>query len=209
MYDLQVNHHHQSYYTNGILGHNTATAALYLLWYAMFNDDKTILVAAHKGSGATEIMQRIRYAYESCPDHIRCGTTTYAASKMVFDNKSSIEAQTTTENTGRGLSISLLYCLDGNTKVTVKDKLTGQIKEIELQGLYTELENCTIETIEHIGSYKVYLDNDIVYEIPENRSVYVEDSKVHIGDITKGDRMNYGDGYVEIVDIVYLPLVQE
>ena len=45
----------------------TTVAAGYLLWYAMFKPDSTILVAAHKQAGASEIMQRIRYAYESVP----------------------------------------------------------------------------------------------------------------------------------------------
>ena len=46
----------------------STSAAGYLLWYAMFVPDSTILVAAHKYLGAQEIMQRIRYAYENCPD---------------------------------------------------------------------------------------------------------------------------------------------
>ena len=45
----------------------TTTAAGYLLWYAMFHPDQTILIAAHKYTGAQEIMQRIRYGYELCP----------------------------------------------------------------------------------------------------------------------------------------------
>ena len=49
----------------------TTCAAIYLLWYAMFNPDQTILIAAHKYTGAQEIMQRIRYGYEMCADHIR------------------------------------------------------------------------------------------------------------------------------------------
>jgi hypothetical protein len=49
----------------------TTCAAGYLLWYAMFHPDQTILIAAHKYTGSQEIMQRIRYAYEDCPDHIR------------------------------------------------------------------------------------------------------------------------------------------
>ena len=48
----------------------TTTAAGYLLWYAMFKPDSTILIAAHKYSGVQEIMQRIRYAYENLPHWI-------------------------------------------------------------------------------------------------------------------------------------------
>ena len=84
-------------------------AAAYLLWYAMFKPDSVILIAAHKYSGAQEIMQRVRYMYEMCPDHIRAGATAYNKGSLEFDNGSRIVAQATTENTGRGMSITLVY----------------------------------------------------------------------------------------------------
>ena len=87
----------------------TTVAAGYHLWFAMFRPDSTILVAAHKAAGAMEIMQRIRYAYESVPDHIRAGVTEYNKMSITFDNGSRIVASTTTENTGRGMSLTLVY----------------------------------------------------------------------------------------------------
>lgn len=87
----------------------STSAAGYLLWYAMFNPDSTILIAAHKYTGAQEIMQRIRYAYENCPNHIKAGVTTYNKGSLDFENGSRIVSATTTENTGRGMSITLLY----------------------------------------------------------------------------------------------------
>ena len=87
----------------------STSAAGYLLWYAMFVPDSTILIAAHKYTGSQEIMQRIRYAYELCPDHIRAGVTSYNKGNLDFENGSRIVSATTTENTGRGMSISLLY----------------------------------------------------------------------------------------------------
>lgn len=145
-YDYQVgliDNYVNNQYSINLLGRQlgkTTTAAGYLLWYAMFRPDSTILVAAHKYSGAQEIMQRIRYAYELCPDHIRAGATSYNKGSIEFDNGSRIVAQTTTETTGRGMSITLLYCLDGATSfVTVRDKETGEVKNISLQELYGEL----------------------------------------------------------------------
>jgi hypothetical protein len=88
----------------------TTSAAGYLLWYAMFRPDSTILIAAHKYQGAQEIMQRVRYAYELCPDWIRAGVTSYNKGSIDFENGSRIVSQTTTETTGRGMSITLLYC---------------------------------------------------------------------------------------------------
>ena len=108
-----LNSYHNYRFSISMLGRQmgkSTTAAGYLLWYAMFNADQTILIAAHKYSGAQEIMHRIRHAYELCPDHIRAGVTSYNKGSLEFDNGSRIIAQATTENTGRGLSISLLYC---------------------------------------------------------------------------------------------------
>jgi len=88
----------------------TTCAAIYLAWYAMFHPDQTVLIAAHKYSGAQEIMQRIRYVYELCPDYIRAGVVNYNKGSIEFENGSRIVSATTTGNTGRGMAISLLYC---------------------------------------------------------------------------------------------------
>jgi len=120
----------------------STSAAGYLLWYAMFVSDSTILVAAHKYLGAQEIMQRVRYAYEACPDHIRAGVVSYNKGSIEFDNGSRIVSQTTTENTGRGMSISLLYCLDGDTTtVKIRNKKTLQEEDVTLKELFVRLHN--------------------------------------------------------------------
>lgn len=208
MYDIQTNSFHQSYYTNGILSHNTATAALYLLWYAMFVPDSYILIAAHNGAGATEIMDRFRYAYEECPNHIRAGTTTYAAAKIVFDNKTTVVCSTTTANTGRGRSISLMYCLDANTKVTVKDKDTGEIKDITLEGLYTELNGDILVSMEKVPMYRMYLERPehrFYIDVTETKTVLSNDEEVMVGDLMKGDTIDVGNYEYMVVDIVALP----
>jgi hypothetical protein len=106
--DAYHNHRYSIALISRQMGKSTAAAA-YLLWYAMYNPDQTILIAAHKYSGAQEIMQRIRFAYEHMPDFVRAGVTAYNKGSLEFDNGSRIIAQATTENTGRGLSISLAY----------------------------------------------------------------------------------------------------
>jgi hypothetical protein len=140
-----IDSYHQNRFNVNLLGRQlgkTTTAAGYLLWFAMFIPDSTILIAAHKYTGAKEIMQRIRYAYELCPDHIRPGCTSYNKESIEFDNGSRIIAQTTTETTGRGMSLSLLYCLDGDTtKVKVRNKKTLVEEEITLTDLYIRLLN--------------------------------------------------------------------
>ena len=107
-----IHTYHENRFSIALMPRQTGkstSAAGYLLWYAMFKPDSIILIAAHKQSGASEIMQRVRYAYELCPDFIRCGATTYNKNSIEFDNGSRLVAQATTENTGRGMSITLLY----------------------------------------------------------------------------------------------------
>ena len=88
----------------------TTCAVGYLLWYTQFIPDSQVLIAAHKYDGAKDIMDRYRFAYENLPDFVRAGVITYNRNTIEYDNGSRIQATTTTENTGRGKSLSLIYC---------------------------------------------------------------------------------------------------
>jgi phage terminase large subunit-like protein len=84
----------------------TETAASFMLWFATFQKDVNILIAANNFRAATEIMDRIKFSYEELPDWLKAGVVTYNVQKIVFDNGSKIESATTTPSTGRGKSIS-------------------------------------------------------------------------------------------------------
>ena len=87
------------------------TSAAFLLWFAIFHDDKTILIASNKNSNAMEMIFRIRYAYENLPMWMKPGVKDDGWNKhnIAFDNESRIISEATTENSGRGLSISLVF----------------------------------------------------------------------------------------------------
>lgn len=87
----------------------TLTAAMYLLWYAMFNEDSTLLIASKNQSHALEIAARIRFAYEELPNWIKCGLKYYNRHNVEFDNGSRIVSEATTEKTGRGLALTKIY----------------------------------------------------------------------------------------------------
>lgn len=89
------------------LGKSTVIA-IYLLWFALFHREKTVLVASNKNSNAMEIMQRINYAYEELPSWLKTGIRYGTKHSLDFENGSRIISQATTEDTGRGLAISLL-----------------------------------------------------------------------------------------------------
>lgn len=89
--------------------HNTTVAAAYLLWYAMFHPTKTVLLLGNILATAKEIMERIQFAYEMCPDFIRDGVKKYNVQSITFENGSRILARATTPAAARGLAVNLLY----------------------------------------------------------------------------------------------------
>lgn len=89
----------------------TETTSAYFLWYAIFKEDKTILIASNKADNAKEIIGKVAYAYEELPDWIKPGISdNWNKFSLQFETRSRIMAVTTSADTGRGLSISILYC---------------------------------------------------------------------------------------------------
>jgi hypothetical protein len=88
------------------------TVAAYLLWFAMFTDNVNVLCVSKDSGAAKEIIDRIQKMYLEVPEHIKCGISDDAWNKhtAAFDNGSKIISLSTTPNSGRGLSISLLFC---------------------------------------------------------------------------------------------------
>ena len=108
---IQVdNHNHMFLCGNTMIPtHNTALITGYLLWKTTFFKDISVGVAAHKGSGAKEIIARFKYAYEFLPYWMKAGVKAYNVFDVEFDNGSAIISQTTTETTFRGLSMTIIY----------------------------------------------------------------------------------------------------
>ncbi len=109
---ISIDHPEHLYITdNFTVTHNSITSAIFLLWFAMFIPDKTVLIAANKNDNAIEMISRIQYAYEFIPMWLKPGVTDDGWNKhsLKFDNKSRIVSAATSGNSGRGMSISLLF----------------------------------------------------------------------------------------------------
>jgi len=87
----------------------TATGVGYILWYAMFNTDRTILIGSHNLNSATEILQRILYAYDMLPDFLRTELNARNKQELSFENGCRILVRAVTPGLVRGTAISLLY----------------------------------------------------------------------------------------------------
>jgi len=87
----------------------TTVVAMYMLWFALFNKKKKCIIASKAMNHATEIMSRIKEAYEELPSWIKAGVKFYNRTSIEFENKSKIQCEATSEKTGRGESPSILF----------------------------------------------------------------------------------------------------
>lgn len=81
----------------------------YILWYVLFNTDKSVAILANKASTAREILSRIKLAYEALPHWIQQGVKTWNKGDIELENGCRILANSTASSAIRGFSISLLY----------------------------------------------------------------------------------------------------
>lgn len=89
-------------------GKSTTTCAV-LLWYILFQTEKTVALLANKGDTAREIMGKVQLAYQHLPKWLQQGVVEWNKGSMVLENGSRVIATTTTGNSIRGYSINLLY----------------------------------------------------------------------------------------------------
>jgi len=85
------------------------SACAYLLWYALFNPEKTIAILANKGATAREMLGRITLMLENIPFFLQPGCKTLNKGSIEFSNNSRIIASSTSTSSIRGYSVSLLY----------------------------------------------------------------------------------------------------
>lgn len=109
MYDLTVDSVNHTYFTNGVLSHNTTVATIILLHYALFNKAKRIALLANKGDSAREILDRIQLAYENLPRWMQSGVVLWNKGTVEFENGSRIIAASSSSSSIRGKSMSFVY----------------------------------------------------------------------------------------------------
>jgi len=88
-------------------GKSTAIT-VFALWYILFNQDKTVALAANKGDTAREILGRIQLAYEHLPKWLQQGVREWNKGSFILENGSRILAAATSSDTLRGYSINVL-----------------------------------------------------------------------------------------------------
>ena len=85
------------------------SSVVYLLWFSLFNPEKTIAIVANKGATAREMLARVTLALENLPFFLQPGCRALNKGSIEFSNNSRIIAAATSGSSIRGMSVNLLF----------------------------------------------------------------------------------------------------
>lgn len=86
----------------------STTFAIYVCWFILFNMHKNVVILANKEKQSKEMLSRIMLAYENLPFWMQQSVKTWNKTKMELGNGCQVIASTTSSDSIRGDSISLL-----------------------------------------------------------------------------------------------------
>lgn len=102
----------------------TTCIGAYVVWYAIFNDDKYVAIGSNNSKSAQDFLARVKIMYEEVPPWLKPGVTKYNELSMRLENGTSINTAATSKNAFRGRTINLLI-LDEFAHLT-SDKIADE-----------------------------------------------------------------------------------
>lgn len=115
----------------------TTVASLFLLHEALFSTkEMNIAILANNERTARDILGRIQMAYLNLPLWLQQGIENagWNKSSLTLENGVKLIAASTSSSSIRGMSVN---CVGSDTKITIRSKTTGEIKNVSI----CELEN--------------------------------------------------------------------
>jgi hypothetical protein len=109
MFDFSVETPEHSYYCSDILVMNTVSAAITILHFVLFNNEKGVMIVANKGSTVTEIIDKIKDIYKNLPFFIKKGIINWNNMSMTLENGCRIRGDKKSKSPAIGFTIDLLY----------------------------------------------------------------------------------------------------
>jgi len=87
----------------------TVCSSVTILHYALFNNNKNILVTANKLDTSIDILEKIREVYQRLPFFLQQGIVNWNQKFITFENKSRIKGFATTKTSSIGQAADFLY----------------------------------------------------------------------------------------------------
>jgi len=110
LYDIYMSDN-ERYYTNNILSHNCGKSTsfeIFVCHYILFQEQKSVAVLANKAMSATNILRKVKVAYELLPKWLQSGIKMWNNSMIELENGCSVLAGATSSSAVRSFSINVL-----------------------------------------------------------------------------------------------------
>ena len=113
MYDVTVDSGNHSFWSNGILSHNTTISTVYLTHFLLFNENKNVAILANREKTAIDILNKVKLAYRGLPLWLQQGISDekggWTKTAFGLENGCRCISSSTAAAAIRGMSISLLF----------------------------------------------------------------------------------------------------
>jgi len=109
MYDISIEEKDHSYFTNGILSHNTTTMSAIFLWYGIFHNDRHLAIVANKAQTMNEIFRKMDSMLKNIPFFLKPGIIAKNMSGLSFDNGTFFKGFACTKTPAIGFTVNFLY----------------------------------------------------------------------------------------------------
>lgn len=193
----------------------SATTAVWLTWLFLFKEQINIGICANRGSTATDFLANVKNIFSLLPIWFQQGIKVWNVKRIEGENGTRILTDATSGDSFRGSTMNVVVvdeCIEYNSIITLKNKTTGEIKDIKIGDFYNlqEQKNKLKEDFQVLTSngfkdfggikktvrddnIKIYFGNDFLITTPEHKYytgkdfVYAEDIKIN--DIIFGKRV--------------------
>lgn len=169
----------------------TTVVAAYLVWYLIFNDDKTVAILANKAAAAREVMSRLQLMYENLPKWLQHGVKEWNKGSIKLANNSTAFTAATSSSGIRGKS-----CVTGDTKVCVQ--LDGVEQTVEIsQLLDIDPIRMKILTSEGFKTFNGFIDQGLSSEL--YRIDFCDDTHLN----ATADHLLFSDsGWIDVSSLI-------
>lgn len=109
MFDVSIDEDDHSFFTNGILSHNTTTVCSSLLYYLLFSVERNMFITANKGQTTLEIMNKLTEMISRLPYFLKPGIIKKNVKSMKFDNGCYVYSAPASKSPATGFTVHFMY----------------------------------------------------------------------------------------------------
>ena len=207
----------------------SATTAVWLTWLFLFKEQINIGICANRGSTATDFLANVKNIYTCLPIWLQQGIKVWNVKRIEGENGTRILTDATSGDSFRGSTMNVVIvdeCIEYNSIITLKNKTTGEIKDIKIGDFYNLQEqkfdnsmNFQVLTSNGFKDFdgikktvrddniKIYFGDDFLITTPEHKYytgkdfVYAEDIKIN--DIIFGKQVTKIEKNVKCANVFF------